>query len=535
MLMGLLPVQSIANTLNEWSYGGSHTTGSGMTTKPKADAADALVGLLTLATPGAKAGVNAAVRGAQRLEPAINRAVTATMDRGGFPAMALDAMANRTVSPATVWHGSPRVFEKFDVNAPRTTGGNFNGYGVSVSDHPDVATRYANDFGNGNGMLYKIDEQTKNPLNLSARDFHSLQNLTGMVDHAAKSGTALTESQLASLEVLMKKNGIPWKDGEHPIQAIKNAGHDAIRGEGYPTRSGRAEQETLVLNPDLLTILERNGQPVKQPFVYPQQAALDAAQRNAALPVEQGGLGLRPDNTPMERARALGHDFAQFHETTGAKADEIAANGFDPRRPVAAAADHETPYGVFTKMNGGSIRLAKDNEVQMPLLVRQGNVEMFKDRGVLTSNVGNTNPELKSLWESINADEQARASQIDALGEMLGTRAHPNTSGMSNAELWRKIDGLAEGDPTQYAKAKSLLTDEFKNRGVDTVMLMNDAGSMGRNATTSISLNPANVRSRFAAFDPMRRNENDLLAGALPFTALIDQDNRNYLRGLLNP
>ena len=254
----------------------------------------------------------------------------------------------------------------------------------------------------------------------------------------------------------------------------------------------------------------------RKPFVYPRQAVLDTAQKNAALPVEQGGLGLRPDNTPMERARALGHDMNQFHETTAENAEGIAANGFDPRRPVAAAADQETPYGVFTKMDGGSIKLAKDGEVQMPLLVRQGNVEMFKDRGVLTSNVGNTNPELKSLWQAIHADEQSRASQIDALGEMMGTRAHPNTSGMSNADLWRKIDALAEGDGAQYAKAKSLLTDEFKNRGVDTVMLLNDAGSMGRKATTSISLNPANVRSRFAAFDPMRRNENDLLGRADP-------------------
>jgi hypothetical protein len=29
--------------------------------------------------------------------------------------------------------------------------------------------------------------------------------------------------------------------------------------------------------------------------------------------------------------------------------------------------------------------------------------------------------------------------------------------------------------------------------------------------------NPANIRSRFAAFDPARRGENDLLAGLLPY------------------
>ena len=38
----------------------------------------------------------------------------------------------------------------------------------------------------------------------------------------------------------------------------------------------------------------------------PRQEALETAQRNAAKPVSEGGLGLPPNNTPMDRARALG-------------------------------------------------------------------------------------------------------------------------------------------------------------------------------------------------------------------------------------
>jgi GNAT superfamily N-acetyltransferase len=40
----------------------------------------------------------------------------------------------------------------------------------------------------------------------------------------------------------------------------------------------------------------------------PQQAALDLAQQRAALPVEQGGLGLPANNTPEMRAQAMGFD-----------------------------------------------------------------------------------------------------------------------------------------------------------------------------------------------------------------------------------
>lgn len=43
-------------------------------------------------------------------------------------------------------------------------------------------------------------------------------------------------------------------------------------------------------------------------FVYPQDEALATAQRNAAKPVSEGGLGLHPNNTPMERAKAMGFD-----------------------------------------------------------------------------------------------------------------------------------------------------------------------------------------------------------------------------------
>ena len=142
MLAGLLGIPAIANTLNELSYGGSLTTGKGMTTKPKADTADAALGLLGLA-PVANAGVNTAVRGAQRLEPAIGRAVTATMDRGGFPAMALDAMANKTVSPATVWHGSPHKFDRFDASKIGTgEGAQAYGHGLYLAENPGVAREY---------------------------------------------------------------------------------------------------------------------------------------------------------------------------------------------------------------------------------------------------------------------------------------------------------------------------------------------------------------------------------------------------------
>ena len=46
----------------------------------------------------------------------------------------------------------------------------------------------------------------------------------------------------------------------------------------------------------------------KPAFTYPQGKALETAQRNAAKPVSEGGLGLPANNTPMDRAKAMGFD-----------------------------------------------------------------------------------------------------------------------------------------------------------------------------------------------------------------------------------
>ena len=52
---------------------------------------------------------------------------------------------------------------------------------------------------------------------------------------------------------------------------------------------------------------QRGSVGTQRPLTEFEQAHL-IAQRNAALPVSQGGLGLAPDNTAMDRARALGFD-----------------------------------------------------------------------------------------------------------------------------------------------------------------------------------------------------------------------------------
>lgn len=61
----------------------------------------------------------------------------------------------------------------------------------------------------------------------------------------------------------------------------------------------------------------------RQPTQY--ELAHKLAQERAALPIDQGGLGLPPDNTAMDRAKALGFDTKGFH-ATGSDIKEIDPN-----------------------------------------------------------------------------------------------------------------------------------------------------------------------------------------------------------------
>jgi len=86
---------------------------------------------------------------------------------------------------------------------------------------------------------------------------------------------------------------------------------------------------------------------------YPQQEALRLAQERAALPVEQGGLGLPKDNTAMDRAKAMGFDLnnPQYHATN-------AAEDFTSIRPSTrgkmGAGIYTSPEAKYAEKYGGN-------------------------------------------------------------------------------------------------------------------------------------------------------------------------------------
>lgn len=280
---------------------------------------------------------------------------------------------------------------------------------------------------------------------------------------------------------------------------------------------------------------------------YPQQAALDLAQKRAALPIEQGGLGLPADNTPQMRARAMNYTNEMFHETSG-KNIEDGLLGFDVKRVGAAASDEQTPYAMFLKPHGQNIGVVKNQISQMPVLVKsnltdENILRAFGNREEL-QNYLNQFPEIKQATQAVRKLDDQMADYIDQISKKAddlyaqGKTAEAEKlldSTNINSNLMKEFDARTN---ELAALSKQKITDLFKSQGVGTIGLTNDTGAFGRKTITEMVLNPAeNVRSRFAAFDPFRKDVATATAMgvALPDLLAAEPPQQYQPSGLLYP
>ena len=174
----------------------------------------------------------------------------------------------------------------------------------------------------------------------------------------------------------------------------------------------------------------------------PRKEALETARKNAVKM-----LGLPENNTPMDRAKAMGFGKDVYHGTT----KDFPA--FDTSKLGASGAD--AAEGVFTANN--------------PKIANE------------------------FTWSS-GSQEGANVMPL-----MLRTSDPVKASTV--------LDGT-----TGSAAAKVL--QQAKRAGYDRVDF--PTNMLGAEGTTQVVFDPSRIRSRFAAFDPARMNENDLLGRADP-------------------
>jgi len=204
----------------------------------------------------------------------------------------------------------------------------------------------------------------------------------------------------------------------------------------------------------------------------PQEEALRLAQKRAALPIAQGGLGLPSNNTPAQRAAAMGFDADVYH---GSKKD---FDKFKGDQPVFAAEDPD-----IARLYGNAI---------YPLKLR-GKVLEISDLGkdgAINRFPNNLAKELKIPRKELE-DLRVPSKQIY------------DSSFLNNLEsLFTKKFGDAQFSDIGERE----MVNKLPKYGIDRLKVTDMSDMGGTQTQHMIPAGSENIRSRFAAFDPFRRN-----------------------------
>jgi len=255
--------------------------------------------------------------------------------------------------------------------------------------------------------------------------------------------------------------------------------------------------------------------------------AMKTAQKNAALPIEEGGLGLPPNNTAMDRAKAMGYDIPVYHGTnaeinafnTQGKGKTSGAGAFFTTNPTTA----ET---YVSASGGGNV---------MPLLLNKDDFLTANARGrswadIYTNELSAKSGKNRYTPQELGLDINS-ATTTDELGMIanelskkgveiknvkdLGPNSHVMRAkeyllqkyGIVPDETWSNVTGK------QFAESQKAMKKFYESQKGDIYAVQD----------------PSLIRSKFAAFDPKRRKEADILAGALAIPMATDEDSRRAI------
>lgn len=382
-IAGLLPPEVDAKVSDLMGISGTarfyDALGAGKAPNPL-DVID-MAGVSATAAQGAKLGAKGVVAAGKAAAPVAGNMAEQYAVKTGL------------LNPMIAWHGSPYSFDKFDLgHVGKGEGAQAYGHGMYFAESPKVAGEYrtrlspdvtvaskgvdsaykfaAESFKESGagfeealkglsqayknakpadleaaarsvfdlpyGTLYKVDIPDKavgtfldwdKPLSQQPKNVRAaIQKTKTMLPPNAKDDLGGDLSLLYGKDVTPNQFLNTWESltgstgsGE---AALNKVGVQGIRYlDGGSRGTGAGTSNFVVFDPSIVKILERNGQPagLLQAPKTQYELAHEAAQKNA---VEM--LGLPPNNTAMDRARALGYDQPVYR---GTNADEVSHQG----------------------------------------------------------------------------------------------------------------------------------------------------------------------------------------------------------------
>jgi hypothetical protein len=257
-----------------------------------------------------------------------------------------------------------------------------------------------------------------------------------------------------------------------------------------PDYQGSSQHETIggLISPAMPSLLRAGAKAtkgLKGGLSIEDVDAMKIAQKNASLPYSEGGLNLPPNNTAMQRARAMGFETAPSKEIYHGTKEELLGD-IDPRKSDLA-------------FHTGTLEQAQER------------LKTFGKNGVNYPEGSNIVPLLKSKYaDFLNLKDKGSFNATEMFDQL---KKNKNLDQGAIKKLEQKFlkDERPYSDEIMN-EYNDVLRNLITQQGYKGIKYMNN--TEGEGLSYGI-IDPTVIRSRFAAFDPKRASEANILAGGL--------------------
>jgi hypothetical protein len=273
----------------------------------------------------------------------------------------------------------------------------------------------------------------------------------------------------------------------------------------------------------------------------PQAEALRLAQQRAALPPAKGGLGLAANNTPEQRAAAMGINTDAYH---GTKQDIKGA--FVPGYNDDLAFVTKDPDFASKWVGKGKMQSRVGAEAE-----QKSAEDLYRDlkyKHMDFDSLDRDDPNFHAEYDKRNnAFKEAFAKDVGLYPDRTHSAVYPmkveaNKTFNPETDMDVMVEYFAKNNtPQEIVKhfqhgnylvyENQPVVDFLKSKGYDSMRLRE---STDDNFPTIAVFNPETIRSRFAAFDPFRKTAATAAAAGLAAPDLLAKEQDKAQGGLVH-